>query len=142
MLGRKTYTQEELDAATRTIERQLSTWRALAAAVGASGDEDARAALEAFAPGYFNDLVVALDRPFVHRVRTVAGKGTNPLNELELLADSLMTNDGVLRTGTVVRYEQDAAVVGLADGERIALDEDAYDRLAHAVVEQLSAIPA
>jgi hypothetical protein len=72
MLGRKTYRQEELAAATRTLERQRATWRALAAAVEASGDEDARAALAAFAPGYFGDLVVALDRPFVHRVRTVA----------------------------------------------------------------------
>jgi len=142
MLGRKIYTEQELDAARRTIERQLTTWRALAAAVEASGDEDARAALEAFAPGYFNDLAVALDRPFVHRVRTVAGKGTNPLNELELLVESLTLNDGVLQVGNVITYTPDAAIAGLADGDRIALDEDAYDRLSHAVVDQLTLVSA
>jgi hypothetical protein len=39
-------------------------------------------------------MTLVLDRYFVHRLRVVAGKDGNPLNEIELLTDSLMNNDG------------------------------------------------
>ena len=54
-------------------------------------------ALEAFQPLLFNNMTLILDRYFVHRLRTVTGKDGNPLNEVELLSESLMNNDGVLR---------------------------------------------
>jgi hypothetical protein len=44
-----------------------------------------------------NNMTLVLDRYFVHRLRVVTGKDGNPLNEVELLSDSIMNNDGVLR---------------------------------------------
>ena len=70
----------------------------------ASGDADAQAALEAFEPALLNSLVLDLDRRFVHRFRMVAGKDGNPLNEVELIVEPLMNNDGVLRGNKVVKY--------------------------------------
>jgi hypothetical protein len=70
MLGRKSYTEEELDGCRTAIGEQLGAYRRLAAAVDGA-DPDAKAALEAFEPRFFNNLTLVLDRYFVHRVRLV-----------------------------------------------------------------------
>jgi hypothetical protein len=44
----------------------------------------------------------ALDRYVVHRLRMVTGKDGNPLNEVEMLCDSLMNNNGILRSSNEV----------------------------------------
>ena len=85
MLGRKDYTKEELDHATTAINQQVAAYKKLAKAVDATDDPKARAALDAFEPLFCNNMTLALDRYFVHRIRPVAGKDTNPLNEVELL---------------------------------------------------------
>jgi hypothetical protein len=53
---------------------------------------DARAEFES---AYASDLLLALDRRFVHRLRAVTGKKGTPLNELDLLFGALM-DGGVL----------------------------------------------
>jgi hypothetical protein len=72
MLGRKTFTQDEIDRARATIDEQLAAYRAFAAT---STDDAARAAFEAH---FFGNLLLVLDRFFVHRVRLVTGKGRTP----------------------------------------------------------------
>ena len=119
MLGRKTYTQQELDHARASVERQL--------AVGA-GD-----------PEFFEAALLALDRRFVHRIRAVSGKDGNPLNEVELLVDSIMDNGGVLAVGTVIKYRPETSVLGLAAGDAIRLDADAFERLASAFLREIEA---
>ena len=54
--------------------------------------------------GYFNDLALALDRRYVHRLRIVTGKDGTPLNELEMLVESLLNNGGELRGNNVIKY--------------------------------------
>jgi hypothetical protein len=131
MLGRTTYTREELDHARASTTAQLAAYRELASA--SRGEP----ALAAFEPLVFNAMALALDRRFVHRVRTVTGKDTNPISELELICDSLMLNDGTFRTGTVVKYVPGQAVVGLAPGDRIALTADEFERLSAAFLDHL-----
>src|SRR4051794_10696858 len=111
MLGRKTFTHEELGAARAAVAD----------------------------PHRFNDLLLALDRRFVHRVRMVSGKDSNPLNEVELLVDSLMNNDGVLRVGTVIKYVPEETVLGLSEGDRIELDAEQFQRLADAFLAEIEA---
>ena len=129
MLGRKTYERDELARARSSLRRQLNAWDALAKA---TTDPGAQEALDAFEPAFFNGLVMVLDRFFVHRVRMVTGKDDNALNEVELLTESLMNNDGVFRTGTVLRYDAAHSVTGLTEGDRIALDRDVFERLSEA----------
>jgi 2-keto-4-pentenoate hydratase len=78
-----------------------------------------------------------MDRPFVHRVRMVTGKDSNPLNEVELLCESLMDNGGVLRTGTVVTYVPSQSVLGLQPGDEIRLTEEQFTRLSAAFFAEL-----
>lgn len=41
----------------------------------------------------------------------VTGKDGNPLNEVELLADSLMNNEGILRGNNVIKLIPDQSVL-------------------------------
>ncbi len=124
MLGRNSYQSGELDSARATVKRQLADWRAS----GAGGDLEAT---------YFNSLVLSLDRPFVHRIRKMTGKDTNPLSEVELLVDSLIGNGGRFDVGTVVRWQPEKSVLGIAPGEEIRLGADDYERLATAFLDEL-----
>ncbi len=132
MLGRKNYTQEELDHAKTAIDQQLAAYRKLAKVIEATSDPKATAALEAFEPLFFNNMALALDRYFVHRLRMVAGKDGNALNEVELLSDSPMNNDGVLRAKNVIKMTPEQSVSKLEEGERIALSRGQFERLSKA----------
>jgi hypothetical protein len=122
MLGRKSYTREELDHAKSAIKKQLAAYKRLAEAIlNQKGDAKARSALEDLEPHFFNDLTLVLDRYFVHRLRMARGKNGNPLNEVELISESLMNSGGVLRGNKVVKYVPDRSVVGLKIDDRIRL---------------------
>jgi len=138
MLGRKTYTREELENARTVMDAQLAAWRALTEATDGS-DPKAAAALEAVEPLLFNNMALVLDRYFVHRLRAVTGKDGNPLNEVELLSESLMNNDGVLRGNNVVKFVPERSVTRLEPGERIRLSADEFERLAGAFLGELEA---
>jgi hypothetical protein len=131
MLGRKSYTQEELDNARTAIGEQLAAYKRLEAEAGP--------AREAFEPLFFNNLVLVLDRWFVHRIRAVAGKDGNPLNEVELLADSLMTGDGVLRGNNVIKLVPEQSVLKLEIGDPIAIGAERFERLADAFFAEIEA---
>jgi len=137
VLGRKNYTQEELDHGQAAVDQQLGAYRRLADAIAATDDEKAKAALEAFETVYFNNMAIVLDRYFVHRLRVVAGKDGNPLNEVELLGESLMNNDGVFRGNNVIKYVPDEAVVNLQPGDSIKLTAAEFERLASAFLADL-----
>jgi hypothetical protein len=137
MLGRKTYTPEELDHARTAIAGHLSAYRRLAEAVDAAGDPRAQAALEAFEPHFANALTLALDRHFVHRLRAVAGKDGNPLNEVAVLAESLLAEGGLARPSGGIKLDPERSVLGLAPGDPIALSAADVERLAGAFLGEL-----
>lgn len=130
MLGRKNYTQAEIDTARTAIERQLAAYdQVVAGSKGAARDE--------FDAVFFNQLLLALDRPFVHRIRPVTGKDGNPLNEVEMLCDSLMTHGGVLRPSKVIKLDPATSVAGVEFAASIQLDHDQFGRLATAFFDEL-----
>lgn len=138
MFGRKDYPQDEVDRGRSAIERQLAVYDDLATAVrDAAGAEKAQSALAEFGTRFFATLVLALDRPFVHRLRMVTGKDSNPLNEVELIGDSLMNNDGVMRGTNVIKYVPEQSVVGIAVGEQIRLTAADFTRLSTAFFTEL-----
>jgi hypothetical protein len=145
MLGRKDYTPQELDAATTAVSETLAAYRALVDAIGrATDDPEVTAALAAFEPLLCNELALALDRRFVHRLRVVTGKDGNPLNELELLAASLIDHGGALHVNNVIKYTPEESVLKLAQGDRIALSASQFERLSGAFLSDVRAkfVPA
>ena len=138
MLGRQTYTPEELATAAGALRGQLDAYDAFLAALGPAADApDVSAARAAFEARLFVSLTLVLDRYFVHRIRSVVGKDGNPLNEVELLTESLMSNDGVLQGNNVIKYVPEKSVVGLAVGDRIRLTAEQFEQLCRAFLDEI-----
>lgn len=137
MPGRKDYTRAELARARAAINSQLTAYRDLVSAVAATKDERASSAVAAFDPLFFDNMTLVLDRYFVNRLRAVAGKDGNPLNEVEMICDSLMNNDGVMLASNVINLIPDQSVVQLQVGDPIELNLADFERLSGAFFADL-----
>jgi hypothetical protein len=138
MLGRKNYTQEELDHSKTEIDQQLAAYKKLVKAIaGATTDKKVNSALEGFEARFFNNMILVLDRPFVHRLRVVTGKGGTPFNEVELLYDSLMNNNGILRANNVIKLIPEQSVVKLHIGDPIRITAKDFERLSAAFFAEI-----
>jgi len=135
VLAVTSYPEVYVQLTAARVDEQLAAYAALAAAV--KGNARAEAALAAFAPGYFNAMLLALDHHFMHRMRGAEGKDGNPLNEVRMLSDSIMEHDGVLRESKTIKYKAEKAVAGIAVGQAIALDAETFGRLARAYVAEM-----
>jgi hypothetical protein len=135
MLAVTSYSEVYVQLTAAKLDEQLAAYGALAAAV--KGNAKAEAALAAFAPGYFNAMLLALDHHFMHRMRGAEGKDGNPLNEVRMLSDSIMEHDGVLKENKTIKYKAEKAVAGVAVGQTIALDAERFEKLAKAYIAEL-----
>ena len=139
MLGRNSYTQAEYDHARKAVDQQLAAYKKLVKAIdGAGPDAKVAAALEGFEPLFLNNMTMVLDRYFVHRVRPVTGKDGNPLNEVELMTESLL-NDGVFRANKVIKLDPDQSVAKIKFGDKIKLNVAQFEKLAKAFFAELEA---
>jgi hypothetical protein len=138
MLGRNSYTRDEIDNGRNLVDSQLGAYTALVDAVESEAPDGTILTTVADLEGiYFNALALALDRLYVHRIRATTGKESTPLNELELIVESLMNNGGLFRGSTVLRYAPEHSVTGLREGDRVSLGADQFERLASAVFAEL-----
>lgn len=138
MPGRTNYSAHEIERAKSTIDAQLKAYLAVSDAAEINpNDEDLNEAVDDFNSLFFNNLALVLDRFFVHRDRATAGADGNPLNELDLICDSLMNRGGVFDAGAEFKYLRDASIVKLAPGDTIHLTSDEFTRLSAAVFVEL-----
>ena len=135
MLAVTSYSEVYVQLTAAKLNEQLAAYGALAAAV--KGNAKAETALAAFAPGYFNSMLLALDHHFMHRMRGAEGKDGNPLNEVRVLVDSIMEHDGVLKENKTIKYKAEKAAAGVAVGQTIALDAERFETLANAYIAEL-----
>ena len=119
MLARNTYDKEYIDACRARIDADL-------AVIGAGAD--ARV---------YNDLVMLLDYCFVHRTRNLEGKDGNPINEVRVIGSSLLENDDVMLADKQIKLDPARSVLGYAPGDRIAVDEAGFRRLAAAFFDEI-----
>ena len=119
------------------IAAQIRAYRDLVGAASkASGMSLTRidAALSAFEPAFFNNLLIALDARFSGR----PSQGGSPA-EVRLLAASLMGNGGVLVASASTPYDAHTSVLRIDFGERIALNADDFEALCAAFLTQVDA---
>jgi hypothetical protein len=82
-------------------------------------------------------MTLVLDRYYVHRLRMVTGKDGNPLNEVEMICDSLLNNHGILRDNNLIQYIPEQSVVKLKVGDKIHITAEEFERLSAAFFAKL-----
>lgn len=130
MLSCKSYPTDHVDRARHSFGRDLTRWREAAAEA-----PDALADLEV---AYFGNLLVALDAWFVHRMRGQEGKDGNPLNEVRLVVESIVDHDGTFTTDPKIKLDAAASILGLDDGDRIAVTADDFARVLPAFLDEIT----
>ena len=132
MLAMSSYPTPYIEGCRAQMQAQLAAYRALVAA--APGP-----ALAEFEPLFFNNLVLVLETCFMHRTRAVEKKDGNPLNEVRMLAASLLEHGGVLTADSTIKYNPDKAVLKLPIGAPIRLTAAGFTALAEAYFAALTA---
>lgn len=130
MLAVSSYKPDYIKACRARVERQLSGWKKMAMAAPSEA--------AAFAPGYFNNMVLALDHYFLHRQRSNEGKDGAPCNEVRMLCDSIKENGGVLARNSTIKFDPAKSATGLRIGDTIALDAKSFGALADAFFEDIA----
>jgi hypothetical protein len=116
-----------VDGCRARIDADLAAYDA--AAAGAEfGDFEAT---------FFNNMVLVLDHYFVHRLRTVEGKDGNPLNEVRVVSDSLMLNNGIMTADKTINLDPAKSVLNYAPGDRIKLGKGDFERLCDAYFAEI-----
>jgi hypothetical protein len=140
MLGMKTYTREYIRRCRSKVDSDVSAYRNLIAAARnqAAGDQERlNAAIEAVEATYFNNMVLILDELFVHRLRTVEGKDGNPLNEVRLICNSLMNDNGIMSADKTIKLDSANSVLKYQVGDEIKLNESDFVALSSAYFAEI-----
>jgi hypothetical protein len=134
MLAMNSYPRRWIDACRSRTDAQVRAFRRVAAASSRAAGKGAGPvrALEEFEAAFFNNLVIVPDAYFGHRTRGIEKKDGNPLNEVRVLANSMMQNDGVMLADCTIRMSPLTSVLGYAVGDTIRVRTDGFARIAEA----------
>jgi hypothetical protein len=97
MLAITSYDPTYVEACRKKVNLLLATYRKLVKAAPAP-------TIDQFEPGLFDHMVLALDNYFCHRLRGREGKDGNPLNEVRMIANSIMNASGIFTTDKAIKY--------------------------------------
>lgn len=140
MLGMREYEQDYIDACRSRVETQIAMFHEVAQAARDHGDADVsrlEGALESLEYEYFNNMLLVLEGYFVHRLRGVEGKDGNALNEVRVLARSLMENGGTVMADPQIPLDPPRSVLGLAVGDPITLTLQQFRRISDAFLREI-----
>jgi hypothetical protein len=129
MLMVSSYAKHYVDACRATVAAQLASYRKLLAAQPLEVD--------AFESQFFNHMILALDRYFVHRGRTMESKDGNPLNEVRMLCDAIMENEGRMSANKAIRYKAEMSILKFEAGDEIRLNAEDLARLSAAFFDEI-----
>jgi len=137
MLGMKNYSKEYIDRCRKKVDANLRAYRKQ---VGKSPSKE-------FESSFFNSQVLLLDYMFVHRIAGIEGKDGNPVNEVRVLCNSILLNQGKLQVdklpgwpnsaGGSIKLPPEKSVLKLQTGDEINLTEADFTRLSKAFFAEI-----
>lgn len=132
MLCMNNYEPAYINECRTRVQAQLTAYQTLMAAASKHDDQPLNTAFTAFEPVFFNNMVLLLDQLFVHRSRALELKDGNPLNEVRVLCNSLLTNNVKLVADKQIKLNSAKSVLGYKVGDEINLSEEDFIRLSGA----------
>ncbi len=133
MLGMKTYERGYVNACRAKIDADVRAFKRS----GAKGLETT----------FFNNLVLKMEYMFVHRFSGIEGKDGNPLNEVRVLCNSILLNEGKLQVEKLpgwpnsavagLKLPPDTSVLRLRVGDEVKVSEADFARLAKAFFAEI-----
>jgi hypothetical protein len=114
---RTTYTSDEVESCRDNCDALIAAW-------GANEVDDTT--LESLV---FGQAVVVLHTWFGHRRRELEGGDGNPMNEVRVIADSIVDNDAVLRVEGPITWVPERTVLRLAVGDDVQITANGFERL-------------
>lgn len=133
MLGRKTYERAYVASCRAKIAADVRAFKGSGA--------------KKLETTFFNNMVLKLEYMFEHRLSGLEGRDGNPLNEVRILCNSLVLNDGRLQIERLrgwpmsavagLTLPPDRSVLKLKPGDKIELTEAAFARLAKAFFAEI-----
>jgi hypothetical protein len=132
MLAANKYPHDYVEECRRRVALQMSAYQTLAKA--ASGRS-----VEPFEHEFFNNMALVLDYLFVHRTRALEKKDGNPLNEVRMICNSLLQNQGVLAADNTIKLDPSKSILGLHVGDQIRMNAADFQRLSDAFFAEIEA---
>jgi hypothetical protein len=121
------------------MDAQLADFRKLATAVKAiapknAGFDTAFAAVES---AFFNNMIIVLDSYFMHRTRAIEKKDGNPLNEVRVMASSMLSNGEIMMADSTIKLNPAKSVLKYEIGDKIRLTEQDFQLIANAFFDEI-----
>ncbi len=132
MLDRKINPATQIAACGKEMAEMATAWRALAR----FSETKARTQAEV---QVFNQMVVALEGWFAGGLRRVDATDGQVLHEVRLLALGVTHHNGWFPADPTIQWSPEASVTGYSPGDRIAIDETVFSRLAVACLDAVAA---
>ena len=119
---------------------QLSAYKKLVTKTrnhAGKNEKSVEAAIESFEPVFFNNMVLALEAFFIHRIMAIEGKDGNPLNEVRVICNSIMNNKNIMGADNTIKLSPDKSVLKYKVGDEIKLSEAQFAQLSSAFFAEI-----